>query len=499
MSENKNNLIVRPPVICIVGHVDHGKSTLLDYIRKTNIVDGEAGGITQKVSAYEVEHNGHKITFLDTPGHEAFGGIRARGVEIADIAILVVSAEDGVKKQTLEALHCIKASGLPYIVAINKIDRPGADVEKIKINLAENEVYLEGFGGSVPFVPISAKTGQGVSDLLDMMLLVAEMEELRGDPALPADGTVIETMMDSKKGMSATLVIKNGSINPSEFVVCGDAHVPTRMMENFLGKKITEAQFSSPIKVIGWNKMPKAGYPFTTVTTKSEAEELANSFKEDITKINFCSPCGEGEAECTAFVDLIIKTDNIGTLEGVGHELAKIKNERVKVRVIYSGVGDITETDIKTANSKPGTLVLGFEVKVDPQARGMAERNGIDIKLFNIIYKLSEYVEEIMTSRTPKIMAEENSGQAKILKVFSSVKDKYVIGGRVEKEKIEVGDDVKLMRGEEEIGKGKINGLQQQKEKTKEVREGVEFGCLLQMSVEPAPGDKIVSYKMIEK
>lgn len=497
MSHNQENISVRPPVICIMGHIDHGKSTLLDYIRNTNIVDKEAGGITQKVSAYEVEHNGKKITFLDTPGHEAFGAIRSRGGEIADIAILVVSAEDGVKKQTLEALQCIKNSNLPYIVAINKIDKPGADVDRTKYSLVENEVYLEGLGGTIPFVAISAKTGQGVPELLDMMLLVAEMEELKGNHSLPADGGVVETNMDSKKGISATVIIKNGSINPGEFVVCGDSWAPTRMMENFLGQKITEATFSSPVKIYGWTKMPRAGFPFTTVVTKREAEEMSQSFKEDMAKS--CTPCQMECEEGVAYINLIIKTDNIGTMEGINHELAKLKNDRVKVRIIYSGIGDISENDIKIASTTPGTLVVGFEVKVDSQARNLAERSGVDIQIFNIIYKMTEWVDEIMKNRTPKIQVEEMTGQAKILKVFSSVKDKYVIGGRVEESTIQVGDDVKLMRREAEIGTGKIRELQQQKEKTKEVRDGVEFGCMVQLTVEPAPGDKLVAYKLVEK
>ena len=267
------NIIERPPVICIMGHIDHGKSTLLDYIRKTTVAEKEAGGITQRISAYEVVHKnkigkGNKITFLDTPGHEAFCAIRERGVDVADIAVLVVSAEDGVKKQTIEALKCIKDSGIPYIVAINKIDKPGADVEKTKQNLAENEIYIEGYGGTVPWVPISAKTGEGVSELLDMMLLVAEMGELKGDMNKYAEGVVIEANLDSHQGISGTLIIKDGALRTGMHIASGGSIASTRFIEDFAGRKIIEAGFSSPIKVVGFNGLPAVGSTFKSFGTK---------------------------------------------------------------------------------------------------------------------------------------------------------------------------------------------------------------------------------------
>ncbi|MEI6528710.1 MAG: translation initiation factor IF-2 [bacterium] len=501
MTNTNHKEIVRPPVICIMGHIDHGKSTLLDYIRKTNIVDKEAGGITQKISAYEVIHKTkdgreEKITFLDTPGHESFAKIRSRGANIADIAILVVSAEDGVKKQTIEALNCIKCSGIPYIVAINKIDKPGADIERTKINLAENEIYLEGFGGAVPYVPISAKTGQGVNDLLDMMLLVAEMEELKGTPEMNAEGVVIEANLDKQKGVSATMIIKNGTIRSGQFVTCGNTLAPVRIMENFLGKKITEATFSSPIQIIGFDKLPKVGTPFFTFNSKKEAEQLVAEYQEpEVTKCHI----SEEEAEDAGLVRTIIKADVTGSIEGIEHELQKIQNDRIKIKVIHSGVGDISENDINMAAGKTGTIIVGFDVKVDSQAQAVADRLGIQIKIFNIIYKLTEWLQEMAIERTPKMMVEDISGRAKVLKYFSSVKDKHVIGGRGEMGLIEVGDDVKIMRRDVEVGRGKIRELQQQKEKVREIREGVEFGCQLQSDIEPAPGDKIEAFRIIEK
>jgi len=492
----------RPPVVCIMGHIDHGKSTLLDYIRKTNIVDSEAGGITQKISAYEVVRQNlageeKKITFLDTPGHEAFGAIRSRGVEVADIAILVVSADDGVKKQTLEALHCIVASKLPYIVAINKIDKPGADIERTKMSLVENGIYLEGMGGDVSYVPISAKTGKGVDDLLNLLLLVAEMEELKGHPERVAEGAVIEATLDSKKGISATLIIKDGSIHSGDFVVCGDAWATTRMMEDFKGKKITDVTFSSPVRVIGFNIQPKVGTPFTTVSTKKEAEEFTTSFKE--TRVSNNCMVSDELLENQALLQVVIKAQNVGALEGIAHEMAKIKNDRVRIHIISATIGDITEGDVKLAASKVGTLLVGFDTKIDTQAKHLAERDGVEIKTFDIIYKLTEWLEEKALAITPKIQVEEEAGRAKILKVFSSVKDKYVLGGRAEEGLLNVGDDVKIMRQDVKIGTGKIKELQQQKVKTNEVRGGVEFGCMLQANIEVAPGDKIISVRLIEK
>lgn len=488
--------IERAPVICIMGHIDHGKSTLLDYIRKTNIVDKEAGGITQKISAYEVVHNGKKITFLDTPGHESFAKIRQRGASVADIAVLVVSAEDGVKKQTIEALNCIRESQTPMIVAINKIDKPGADIERTKLNLAENEIYLEGYGGEVPFIPISAKTGQGVDDLLDLMLLVAEMAEIKGNPNKAAEGVIIEANMDKQKGVSATMIITEGTLKSGMFVTCGKALAPTRIMENFLGKKITEATFSSPIRIIGFDSLPKVGNKFFTFTDKEEALMNIMNYQEPILKKCTAPDC---EIENSGVINVVIKADVTGSIEGIEHELEKIRTDRMHVKIVNFGVGDITENDINMLGNKADSLVLGFNVKVDPKARASAENAHIQLKTFDIIYKLTEWLAEMAESKTPKIDVEEKTGRAKVLKFFSAIKDKNVIGARVEEGEIRVGDEVKIMRNEVEIGRGKIRELQQMKEKTSEVRTGVEFGCQLQSNIQPAPGDKFEAYQIIKK
>ncbi|MCC2630479.1 MAG: infB [Candidatus Paceibacter sp.] len=499
MANQKQNIIERPPVIAIMGHVDHGKSTLLDYIRKTNIVDSEAGGITQKISAYEVSHKGpdgkeHKITFLDTPGHEAFKAIRARGAKVADIAILVVSAEDGVRPQTVEAFQTIQKAGIPFIVAINKIDREGANIDRTKISLAENEIYVEGYGGNVSFVPISAKTGQGIPELLDMVLLTAELEDLKADTEKSASGVVIEANLDKKKGISATLVIKEGTIQSGTFVVAGSAISPVRMMENFLNKPIKDATFSSPIRIIGWSELPSVGSTFMTFDAKKDAEAFVAAQTKTQQK-----PSMANQSDETAIIPIVIKANEVGGLEALEHELKKIKNDKIKIKIISSGVGDISENDVKGASGRSDTLILGFNTKVDASARAMAERLMITIQTFDIIYKLSEWLEQAVAERTPKTKVEESTGVAKVLKVFSKVKDKQVLGGRVETGLIHVGEEVKIMRRDFEIGRGRVRELQKFKDRVSEVPEGQEFGSMIESKIEIAPGDRLEAFQIVEK
>ena len=503
---SQNPIIKRPPIVCIMGHIDHGKSTLLDYIRKTNIVDTEAGGITQRISAYEVVHKtpdgkNEKITFLDTPGHEAFTFMRFCGASIADVAVLVVSAEEGVKKQTLEALKSITDSKIPFIVAINKIDRPGANVEKTKNSLVENGIYIEGYGGSVPFVPISAKTGVGIPELMDMILLVAEMEDLKGDTSKLAEGLVIEAHLDKQKGISAVLIIKNGHIGSGMYVVSKDRIAPTRIMENFMGKKITEATFSSPIKIIGFDKLPKVCENFKTFDNKRDAEEYIIQEKEKDKTLpikNYSADASSDETEVNA-VRIIIKTEAAGSIHAVEHEINKIQNDKVKIKIIGAGIGNVSESDVKQALGRNQASIIAFDVGVDSSAKDLAERSGIEIKSFDIIYKIAEWLAEEVEKKTPKIFVEEITSEAKVLKYFSSTKDKHILGARVEKGTVFVGEEAIIMRNDVEIGRGKIRDLQKAKNKVGEVREGVEFGCQFQSEIIPVPGDKIKVYKVMEK
>lgn len=490
----------RPPVVVIMGHIDHGKSTLLDYIRKTNIVATEAGGITQHLGAYEVEHTtaeGKKgrITFLDTPGHEAFTGIRARGAKVADIAILVVAADDGVKPQTLEALKCIKEASLPFIVAVNKIDKPAANVDRVKQNLAEHEVYVEGYGGDVSVVPISALTGTGVSELLDMIVLTADLQELKGDESKGGSGVVIENYLDTKKGISATLVIKDGTIESGSYVVAEDSFSPVRIFESTLGKAIKKASFSTPVKIIGWNKLPPVGAVFSVVDNKREAEEIVRQYTLELKK----APARAETNENKVTIPVIIKADAMGSMEGIMHELAKIKHDKVAIKIVASGIGSINESDVKLVQSKPETILIGFNVSPDPKARPLLERTAVVYKEYKIIYELIEFLRDTLTAKIPKEYIEEVTGRAKILALFSKTKDKQILGGKVQEGSLILGSEVRILRRDAVIGTGKIRELQVQKVKESEVREGFECGMMIESKTEIAQGDKVECVRVVEK
>ena len=502
----------RPPIVAIVGHIDHGKSTLLDYIRRSHVAEGEAGGITQHLSAYEAEHKNdsgtHRITFLDTPGHEAFAAMRSRGLEVADVAILVVSAEDGVKTQTLEALKLIAEVKIPYIVAFTKIDKPGADVERAKMSLLEAGVFLEGLGGEVPWVGVSGKTGEGISELLDLILLAGEIEGLSADKTLPGTGLVIEGHVDNKRGNTATLIVQNGSIRSGEYVVAGEAIAPVRIMENFLGKKIQEAGPSSPVMIVGFSSLPTVGSTWRTVESKKEAEEEAALARKELRKFNLpLSPQvklaeqeGEGE-KIHVILPLVIKTDVAGTSEAVMHELDKLpKDDRLEVRIVTRGVGPIGEGDVRSAGagSVPG-IIVGFNVKVERDAQGLAERLGVEIAVFDIIYKLAEWLGAELEKRQPREKKEEQTGGAKIIKVFSYEKGRAVVGGRVESGALTQGQVVKVMRGEAEVARGTLVSLQAQKLVVKKVEAGQEFGAMIKLGVEPMHGDYLEAFEEVMK
>lgn len=497
MEENKNNSIERPPIVAVMGHIDHGKSTLLDYIRKTNIVDREAGGITQHISAYEVVHKDEhgkdqKITFLDTPGHEAFSKMRERGAKIADIAILVVSAEDGVKPQTVEAYKAITESNTPCIVAINKIDKPGADIERTKASLAENEIYLENYGGKIPFAEISAKAGTGVDNLLSLILILAEVENFTGNPKEMASGFILESNMDSKRGVQATLIIKNGTLKKGMTVVTENAICSTRIMENFLGKMVTEATFSSPVRLVGFDKVPNAGSSFASFENKREAEEVAKNFGSSRSDL---FPPTETTKK---IIPIILKADVSGSLEAIEKEIGKIQSESAEFKIVSKGVGPISESDVKVGQNSE-LLVIGFNVKADKNAIDVADKSGIKISLFDIIYKMTDWLKEEMERLRPRIETVETTGKAKIIKAFSRTKEKQIVGGKVLEGNITLGDMVKIVRREFEIGRGKIVNLEKGKTKTSVVEEGAEFGMMIESKIEIAGGDVIESSTVMHK
>ena len=523
MPSNPSKTGARPPIVAVVGHIDHGKSTLLDYIRNTNVVEGEAGGITQHLSAYQAVHENaagkHAITFLDTPGHAAFVGMRSRGLEVADVAILVVSSEEGIKPQTVEALDLIKSADIPYVIAFTKIDKPGANLERAKLSMLEHQVFIEGMGGDVPWVGVSSKSGEGIPELLDLILLAAELEEITADPSKPGRGLIIEahteskrgntamqtvealdliksadipyviafTKIDkpganleraklsmlehqvfiegmggdvpwvgvssksgegipelldlillaaeleeitadpskpgrgliieahteSKRGNTAMLIVLDGTVASGKYVVAGECTAPVRIMENFLGKPVKEAGPSEPIRIVGFTPLPAVGTQWEVVANKKEAEAKAAENRANASKAAPGAAAAPDDQKLV--IPLIIKTDVAGTGEAVVHEIQKLpQHENLEVRVVARGVGAVTEGDIKmlAGSTTPG-LVVGFNVKVEAAARELAERQGVTVNTFDIIYKLAEWLAEITEERRPRAQVEEIKGAAR--------------------------------------------------------------------------------------
>ncbi len=484
---NTSQKTERPPIVVVMGHVDHGKSTLLDYIRKSNVVAGEAGGITQHVAAYEVEHEHEgrtkRITFIDTPGHAAFQAIRARGANIADIAILVVAADDGVKAQTLEALSAIRESGIPFIVAINKIDKPNADLARTQASLLQENVFLEQLGGDVPWTAISAKVGTGIPELLNVVLILAEMQEYRADASVPAHGYVVEAHRDARRGIAATLIITDGTLKSGMAVTAGAAVSPVRIMEDHMGKTLKEATFSTPITLVGFDAMPEVGTEFSSFASKKEADAARIETKVVLPNAQF--------TEGRHYVPLVIKADTAGSLEAIGTEVAKLGDEFVGARIVHAGIGAVSEADVKAAVASQGepAAVVAFNVSVEPTAREHARQFAVSIDHFDIIYKLSEFLEELLKKRAPKRVVEETLGRAKVLKHFSSKHDTHLVGGSVLEGALERKARVRVLRRKEAVGVGTILSIQANRTTVDRIDAGREFGLELDCPCEISEGD----------
>jgi translation initiation factor IF-2 len=480
----------RPPVVVVMGHIDHGKSTLLDFIRKSNVVAREAGGITQKIGAYEVKRGERSVTFLDTPGHAAFKSVRARGATAADVAILLVSAEDGVKPQTLEALAAIKAAGLPFVVAINKIDSPKADAQKTKQTLADAEVFVEGYGGDVAVAEISAKTGHGNDELLDLVLLTADIGELTGDPAATPSGFVIEATKDKQRGVAATLVLKNGTLRKGKFVAAAGAWAPIRRIDSAEGKALETALPSQPVQIIGWSDVPAGGTAFVGCDSRDEADAKSR-------ELAAAESSASEEAATAAGVyvlPVVVKADLLGSADAIALEISKLATDRVRPIIVARDQGDISEADVKRATATPGTVVVGFNVKVDRQATTLAERDHVAVSTFTVIYDLVDYLAALAKERTPQEKIEVTKAEFSVVRVFNIDKGLQVIGGRVLSGELCVGQLVKLLRRGEEIGKGNVKGLQQQKLAATCVKEGNECGAAIECRLDIAEGDRLIAW-----
>lgn len=492
---------MRPPVVAVLGHIDHGKSTLIDYIRKTNITSLEAGGITQHISAYEITHTSkdgreNQIVFLDTPGHEAFSSIRTRCTNIADIAALIVSAEDGVKPQTLEVIKYIKECSIPILVVITKIDKPSADILKTKQNLAENGIFVEGYGGNTPVVEVSSKSGQGVDEFLDMIILMTELDSKMTDREVLGSGVIIETSRDAKTGIKAVGIIKDGTVRQGLFAATPGAIAPIRFILDSEGNMVEELSFSSPIQITGWNFEPEIGANFKTFLKRDEALTFAETGQGKRVDMRSSKKLDED----SSILPLVVKADTAGSLQAIASELGKISRERIEPKIILSGVGNINENDIKSARAgRKGVVILGFNTKVDSQASALAERLGIHVLNFNIIYELTDRVKELLEEMEPKIEVEELASTAKVLKLFGITKGKQVIGGKVLSGILRRGTTVKILRRDAEIGRGKIKELQQSKVEADFVNEGEEFGAMIESKIEVAPGDVLNAVVMVTK
>lgn len=477
----------RPPIVVVMGHVNHGKTTLLDYIRKTNVAAKESGSITQHVGAYEIVHQDKRITFLDTPGHEAFSKMRSRGARVADIAILVVAADEGVKPQTKEAISHIVESKTPMVVAINKMDRPGANPQRVKQELASANVFVEGWGGQVPVVEISAKTGQGVDSLLDVLLLMAEMAELRADPTASAEGVVIESQLDRKRGKVATLLVQNGTLKRGDTVLAGQALAKIKLLENFEGKPVDEAPPSSAVRALGWETLPHVGEHFRA----GEEAELRSIAKE-ITALHTETEKRTGD------VLLVIKADVTGSQEALSEAIMKLPRDGIELTILAAGVGDITESDAKLAYAA-NALILAFRVRTSHEAELFLKRYPVRILQSDIIYELIELVgKEIARIREEKAVA-TITARLEVLALFSAKGKQQIIGGKVIEGVLKKRMQMAIVRRGEKIGTLKIINLQKDKRDTDEVETGLECGLLVESEIPIAKGDLLEEIKNAEK
>ncbi len=491
----------RPPVVAVMGHVDHGKTSLLDAIRNAEVAAGEAGGITQHIGAYQVVKNKRTITFLDTPGHEAFSALREHGAKIADIAIIVVAADDGVKPQTREAIDHAKQAGVSLVIAINKIDKEGADVNRVKQELSEIEVVPDDWGGDTPCVEVSAKDGMGIDKLLEVVLLVADIVETKARAEGPGRGVVIESHLDTGKGPIVTLLVQEGTIEAGEWIIAGSSYGKIRTMEDFRGQKLKQAGPSMPAVVSGLKSLPEFGNWFEQVKSEKEAkdwvsrQERKQSIKsvtslKSVTAEDIANAVTEGEVK---ELPVVVKADVQGSLESLVSALEQTGNDEVRVKIVASGIGDIAESDVQAATAA-GALILGFNISISGPVNQMAKRLGVEFKLYKVIYELLDDVREWLSSLLEPEIIQTEHAKLKILGVFKSTKSKVICGGEVISGKITPELEVKVVRKSKEIGVGKLASLQKDKQATKEVMQGEQCGLEVEINKSIEVGDELVFF-----
>ena len=502
--DNDSELVERPPVVTIMGHVDHGKTTLLDTIRKTNVVEGEAGGITQAIGAYQIKYKDKKITFIDTPGHAAFTEMRARGASITDIVIIIVAADDGVMPQTKEAIDHAKAAGVPIIVAVNKMDKPGANPERVLTEMAEAGIMPEKWGGDVMFVNISAKTGMGIDDLLERILLISEMSELKANPNRYASGTVIESKLDKNSGVSCTLLIQNGTLRLGDAIVVGNYAGKVRTLKNDRNESLVEAFPSTPVSITGLSESPSAGDKFMVFDTEKKAKSIAadrllkvkeanNKVSHSISLDDLFDRINSGAKE----INVILKADVKGSEEAVRNSLLKLDVEGIKINVIRSSIGAISESDIVLAKASEA-IIIGFNIRPDNKIMDYAKEREVDIRLYNIIYKLVEEMEQAMKGKLDPEYEEKVIGQAEVRKLFKFSKVGTIAGSMVTSGIIKRDAKARIIRDGVVIYDGNINTIAREKDQVKEVKSGIECGITIENYNDIKERDVIEAYEIVE-
>ena len=496
----------RPPIIAVMGHVDHGKTSLLDALRKTEVVGGEAGGITQHIGAYQITKNDRVVTFLDTPGHEAFAALRAHGAKTCDIAIIVVAADDGVKPQTKEAIEHAKQAGVGLVIAINKIDKPGADSNRVKQELSEIGVVADDWGGDVPCVEVSAKTGDGLEKLIEVVMLVSDIAEPQAVFAGLGNGVVIESHIDTGRGPVVTLLIQNGELRVGDWMVVGKSYGKIRSLENFLGEPIKKASPAMPVVVSGLKDLPAFGDWFEEVETEKIAKDwMSSQSRKASFKSLTAAKSMNSQDIARAVIDgkikelaVVVKADAQGSLESLTTSLEAVGNDEVRVKIIGSGVGDISETDINSANAG-NAIILGFNVGISGPVNQLAKRSDVEFKLYKIIYELLDDVRDWLSTLLPPEIIETEHARLKILGVFKTTKNMVVCGGKVLSGKIIPSLDIKIISAKKEIGLGKLDSLQKNKESAKEVVEGEECGLSVETKTPITLGDELSFYSTESK
>ena len=497
--DDASKLKERPPVITILGHVDHGKTSLLDAIRSTNVTSREAGGITQHIGAYQIEHNGRKVTFLDTPGHEAFTAMRARGAQITDVAVLVVAADDGVQPQTIEAISHVRAANVPMVVALNKIDKADANTDQVKAQLAEHNVVIEDYGGDVPLVPVSARTKQGIQDLLEVVLLVADVAELKANPDREAIGRVIEAHLDARRGPVATVLVQTGTLERGDLVVAGTTYGRVRAMTDDKGKNVGRAEPSRPVEILGLPTVPEAGDVFRAVPDEKTAKALVAQNEREraggagterpATLDEMFAQVKEGKAK---ELKIVLKADVQGSLEAIKGALAKVPQDEVGLQVIHDGVGDVTESDLTLAAAS-GAVVIGFNTKMDAPARKAADATNVDVRQYKVIYELLEDVQKALTGMLEPEMVESVLGHAEVRQIFTAGKT-AIAGCMVVDGTMRRGSQARLVRAGSVAWEGSIGSLRRVKEDVREVNAGLECGIVLDGTNDVQVGDVIEAY-----